>query len=193
MKIQSDTGFPFGAEVDEDNNLHTRSSTVPESSDVSQLKGLSFEFASGAFLTLANDTNEHAVFYIKNTSTTHEMHIINARTCNTEICKWLLYKNDTGGTLISDVNAGIEVNHNFNSGNVAEADVWQASGSGKTRSGGSIFSQWINGAGHSNVDYQGALVLGTNNSLTFTCTADVAAATIEACVRVHAIYVPKKN
>lgn len=192
MKIQSDIGTPYGAAVDRDNNLNVRAKTVHEAADISARDGLSFEFASGAFLTLANDTNEHAVFYLKNTSSTHDLHIIDIRTCNTEIVKWIQYKNDTGGTLISDVNAGVEVNHNFGSANVAEADVWQASASGKTRSGGSWFSQHINGAGHSNIEYEGALILGTNNSLTLTATADVAAATIEACVRIHAVYVLKE-
>ena len=193
MKITDSTGKAYGAKVDSDYNLHVRAKTVHEAADISAQQGLSFEFASGAYLTLANDTNEHAVFYIKNTSSTHDMHIIDVRSCNTEIVKWISYKNDTGGTIISDANAGVEVNHNFSSANVAEADVWQASGSGKTRSGGSVFSQWINGAGHSIVPYEGALIMGTNNSMTLTATADVAAATIEVCVRVHAVYVPKEN
>ena len=193
MKIQSDVGTPYGAEVDSDFNLRVRAKTVHESADISARDGLSFEFATGAYITLANDTNEHAIFYLKNTSSTHDMHIISVRTCNTEIVKWIHYKNDTGGDLISDVNAGTEINHNFNSANVAEADVWAASGSGKTRSGGVQFSQWINGAGHSNVPYHGALILGTGNSLTQTATADVAAATIEVCVRIHGVYVLKES
>ena len=193
MKIHSGAGTPYVAEVDSDLNLHVRAKTVHEAADISANDGLSFEFASGSYLTLSNDTNEHAIFYLKNTSTTHDMHIISVRTCNTEVVKWLHYKNDTGGTLISDANPGTESNHNFKSANVAEADVWAAGGSGKTRSGGTKFSQWINGPGHSDVPYHGALILGTNNSLTQTATADVGLATIEVCVRIHGVYVPKAS
>jgi hypothetical protein len=48
-------------------------------------------------------------------------------------------------------------------------------------------SQWINGLGHSNVDFKGGLVLGTNDSITLT-VANVASATTLACARIHAYF-----
>jgi hypothetical protein len=81
----------------------------------------------------------------------------------------------------------VEVNHNFASSNVADADVFAASAAGKTRSGGVWMSQHINDVGHSNIEYEGALILGQNDSLTLT-VQNVSSATTLACVRIHAYY-----
>lgn len=181
-------GRGFLAEVDEVQRVRSLATTVCDCRDNSVRLAESYEFATGAFVTLANDTNEHAIFYLKNISATKSLFIHELRTCGTATIKWILYKNDTGGTLISDANAGVEVNHNFSSANVAAADVWAASGSGKTRSGGSWMSQHIDGLGHSNMHFAGALILGANNSLTLTATLEAAAAGVECCCRIHGYY-----
>lgn len=186
--IQDGTGTGKVAKVDMQNRLQTKAVTRPEAVQVSEDDAQAYEFATGAFITLANDTNEHAIFYLKNTSSTKHLHIDDIRTCGTAVTKWLFYKNDTGGDLISDANAGTEVNLNFSSAQVAEADVWAASASGKTRSGGAIFSQHIDGVGHSNVEFKGSLILGTNDSITVTATLESAAAGQEVCVRAVGFY-----
>jgi hypothetical protein len=48
-------------------------------------------------------------------------------------------------------------------------------------------SQHINDVGHSNIEYEGALILGQNDSLTLT-VQNVVSATTLACVRIHAYY-----
>jgi hypothetical protein len=193
MKIHSGAGTPYVAEVDSNLNLNVRARTVHEAADISEREGLSFEFTSGRFQTLATGTGEQAMFHLENTSTTHQLHILSIRTCNTEVVKWIMYKNDTGGTLISTATAGVATNQNFSSANVASANVYVAAAGDLTRSGGSWFSQWQNGIGHSSTPYEGALIMGTGNSLTLTATADVSASTIEACVRIHGVYVPKAS
>ncbi len=178
----------YGQKIDIVNRSWVLATTLCDCKDNSQRLGESYEFATGAFVTLADDTNEHAILYLKNTSTTKALMIHELRTCGTATLKWILYKNDTGGTLISDANAGVEVNHNFSSANVAAADVWAASASGKTRSGGSWMSQHIDELGHSEMHFAGALILGANNSLTLTATLEAAAAGVECCCRIHGYY-----
>lgn len=185
-QIEDGKGAGNRAQVDIKNRLLTKAVTYCDCKEISERDAQSYEFATGAFIAVTT-TAEHALLYLKNTSSTRHLHIHTMRTCGTAIQKWLLYKNDTGGTLISDINAGTKVNHNFSSSNVAEADVWAASGAGKTRSGGVIMSQHINDIGHSEIPFEGALILGQNDSLTLTVQNDASASTV-ACVRIHAYY-----
>ena len=186
--IKDGTGKNVSAGVNKNNQLETYSIIRCDCTDNSIRDEQSYEFATGAFIELANDTNEHAIFYIKNTSSSKRMHIHEIRTCGTATILWTMYKNDTGGTLISDINAGVEVNHNFSSSNVANADVWTASASGKTRSGGSWMSQHIDEEGHSELAFEGALILGLTDSLTLTATLANAASGDKCCIRIHAYY-----
>lgn len=174
------------AGVDTANRLLTKAIVNCDCKDNSLLVAQSYEFATGAFLA-PTTTAEHAVLYVKNTSSIKRLHIHTIRTCGSVIQQWILYKNDTGGTIISDANAGVKLNHNFSSSKAAEADVWAASAAGKTRSGGSWMSQHIDDVGHSNIDFEGALILGQNDSLTLT-VANVVSATTLACVRMHAYF-----
>lgn len=188
-QIEDGTGSGQRAQVDASNRLKTKAITNCDCKDNSINKAQSYEFATGAFIA-PTTTAEHAILYLKNTSSTKRLHIHVIRTCGSVVQQWLLYKNDTGGTIISDANAGVEVNHNFSSSNVAEADVWAASAAGKTRSGGAVMSQHINDVGHSEIPFEGALILSQNDSLTLT-VQNVASATTLCCVRIHAYYEDK--
>ncbi len=188
-QIEDGQGTGYRAAVDVGNRLLTKAITNCDCKDTSIRKSQSYEFATGAFIA-PTTTAEHAILYIKNTSSTKRMHIHTIRTCGSVVQQWILYKNDTGGTIISDASAGVEVNHNFSSSNAAEADVFVASAAGKTRSGGSWMSQHINDIGHSNVDYEGALILSQNDSLTLT-VQNVSSATTLSCARIHVYYEEK--
>lgn len=183
---QDATGGGFGQKVDKDNRDHTVAFTRCDCADNSIRLGKAFEFATGAFIAPTTDV-EHAVLYLKNTSATEALIIHTIRTCGSVAQQWIAYKNDTGGTIISDDNAGVEENLNFRSTNAAVADVLAASAAGKTRSGGTWLTQWINDVGHSNLDFEGALVLGANDSLTLT-VQNVVSATTLACARILAYY-----
>jgi hypothetical protein len=180
------TGQGYAQKVDAINRAHIVAFTRCDCADNAIRLGKAFEFATGAFIAPTTDT-EHAILYLKNTSATEALIIHTIRTCGSAIQQWIAYKNDTGGTIISDGNAGVEQNLNFRSTNEAVADVFAASAAGKTRSGGSWLTQWINDVGHSNLDFEGALVLGTGDSLTLTAE-NVASATTVACARILAYY-----
>lgn len=186
MQVEDGTGSGYRAKVDENNRQSVFAYTRCDCADNSIRLGKAFEFATGAFLA-PTTTAEHAVLYLKNTSATEALIVHTLRTCGSVAQQWRAYKNDSGGTIISDANAGVEENLNFRSTNVALADVFAASAAGKTRSGGSWLTQWINDAGHSNLDFEGALVLGSNDSLTLT-VQNVATATTLACARILAYY-----
>lgn len=186
FQFEDGTGTGFKAKVDANNRQETFSYTRCDCSDNAIRLGQAYEFATGAFIA-PTTTAEHAIFYLKNTSSTQSLLIHTIRTCGSVVQQWILYKNDTGGTIVSDANAGVEENLNFQSANVAVADVFAASAAGKTRSGGTWLSQWINDAGHSNIDFVGGLVLGSNDSITLT-VQNVATATTLSCCRIHAYY-----
>lgn len=186
MQMQDGTGTGYQAKVDARNRQHVFAYSRRDSADAAIRLGQAYEFATGLFVA-PTTTAEHAVLHLKNTSATLALLIETIRTCGSVAQKWILYKNDTGGTIISDANAGVEQNLNFQSTNVADADVWAPSAAGKTRSGGSWLSQWMNGVGHSEIEFKGGLVLGRNDSLTLT-VQNVASATTLACARIHAYY-----
>lgn len=184
--LQDGTGKGYLQKVDANNRAHIFAFTRCDCADNAIRLGKAFEFATGAFIA-PTTTAEHAILYLKNTSATDALLIHTIRTCGSVAQQWIAYKNDTGGTIISDANAGVEENLNFRSTKVAEGDVWAASAAGKTRSGGNWLTQWINDVGHSNLDFEGALVLGTNDSLTLT-VQNVGSATTLACARILAYY-----
>lgn len=186
FKKQDGTGSGYHQKVDKYGRDHSFSITRCDCADNAIRLGQAYEFATGAFVA-PTTTAEHAVFYLKNTSATLALLIETIRTCGSVNQQWILYKNDTGGDIISDANAGVEENLNFHSPNVADADVWTASAAGKTRSGGIWLSQWINDIGHSEIEFKGGLVLGRNDSLTLT-VQNVVSATTLACARIHAYY-----
>ena len=187
--VQEDgKGRGFKAEIDESNRAVTYSIIRCDCADNSLRLGQSYEFATGAFIPLVSGVAENAIIYIKNTSTTRRLHIHELRTCGTNTIKWTLYKNDDGGTIITDENPGTKVNHNFSSSNQAEADVWAASTSGVTRSGGVWMSQHIDEEGHSESTFEGAVILGQSDSLTLTAALKTASIGQECCVRIHGYY-----
>ncbi len=149
-QVEDGTGRGYRAAVDPSNRLLTKAIMNCDCKDVSQETAQSYEFATGAFLA-PTATSEHAIFYVKNTSSTLHLHIHEIRTCGSVVQRWILYKNDTGGTIVSDANAGVEVNHNFASSNVADADVFSSCAAGKTRSCGFWMSQNFNDFCHSNI------------------------------------------
>ena len=100
------------------------------------------------------------------------------------INKWKVYKNSTGGTLISDQNSGNSINLNIQSENSADVVIYKGADA-KTVTGGTMISHLINDIGHSDEDFDGALILGTGDSIELS--VEVASAG-EVCCRVIGYY-----
>lgn len=184
MRIKDGTGSNREAKVDFLNRLWTYATSLPKLAARSDNSGKSFIMANGGFISLTTTETESAILHIKNTSSTEDLHITQIRCCGTVVTRWKVYKNSTGGTLISDASAGVKQNLNLTSGNIPSANVYTG-GDSKTATGGTMIGHHITEIGHSNDNLEGALILGFNQSIEITCTV-ASAGTI--CVRVLGYY-----
>lgn len=176
ITISDGTGTGRQAKVDSENKLETSSITTNLFTHTSEIKGQSYLVVSD-FISLTTTGSFNGILYIKNTSTTQNLHIQSIRTCSTETAsvQQRLIKNPTTGTLISDANAGGKVNANFSSNNIFPGNVYAASGDGKTVTDGTNFTQFINRSpGHSIQEYTGAIVLGPSDSIALTAKPSAA-------------------
>lgn len=180
MKIQDGKGTGRQAFVDSKNRLEVHSTVQTEAASVSLDDGLTFIFSHGDYVSMTTLNTETGILHIKNTSTAKVLKIHSIRTCGDVINKWKLYKNSTGGTLITDATAGSSQNLNLVSQNSADAIVYKGADA-KTVSGGTMLSHLINGIGHSDEVFDGTLILGTNDSIQLTVEV---ASTSEICCRV---------
>jgi len=149
--------------VDDNNRAQTFSITENVFTDVSVDKEDAYSFATGHQAITTADTF-FGMLYIKNTSSTKKFYVKTIRSCGSKENQWTLYRNPTAGTLISGATAASEGNMNFSSNKSAEM-VAYSGGEGITLTDGTAISQWINDIGHSTEDYDGAIVLGKNDSL----------------------------
>jgi hypothetical protein len=184
MIIENGVGDRSKAKVDSDNRLYTFAKTASQIAVISEELGDAYDFSTGDFVSITTVDTETGVFYLKNTSTTANVHIHSLRTCANQIHKVKLYKNPTGGTLITNETAGAKTNLNFNSRNVAEATVYMGT-DGATVSGGTIMTQHINHVGHSTGLFDDAFIIGPQDSIAITFEMAIAG---DCCVRVVAYF-----
>lgn len=163
MKIEDGSGSSRLAKVDSQQRLTTYATSLPKLADISEEQGESYIFANGGFLSITTINTEHGILHIKNTSATKDLHISEIRTCGTQVQKWRIYKNTTGGTLLSGT-AGIKQNMNLTSENSADATILYG-GDGITLTGGTMIGHHITEVGHSTDNLYGALILGRNDSI----------------------------
>jgi len=182
--IEDGKGSGKKAEVDSNNRLRVNSTQHKEVHYASRYEGGAYDFSTGAYVTISSTDTETGLLYLKNTSTTQDLIITSIRTCAEAAHKVKLYKNPTGGTLISAADAGTSTNVNFKSANEASALIYKGA-EGRTLTGGSVMTQHIMVAGHSNLEFNDALILGPGNSLAITIELGVAG---DACGRIVGYY-----
>lgn len=163
MIVHDGEGGGSSAGVDSSNRLKTNASVKHNYAEISRINGNTFLFAVGGFQTLNTINTDHAMLYLKNNSET-DFHIENIRSCNSEKSRWMVYKNITGGTIISGAANAIEGSLNLKSNKSASVDLFSG-GEGITFSGGAMIDHWVNGVGHSVEDFGGSLVLGNGDSI----------------------------
>lgn len=163
-------GF-WAAEVNQEGALFTNSIAIPQVAYESERHGDVFVVSTG-FVALTTTASFNGVVYIKNEDLQNRpVYLERLRVCggvttmgNTMQC--IIYKNPTGGTLISDANPGFVENFNTTSSEEFSGLVYAASGDGKTVTGGRHWSNFQGGApGHIPQPYNGALILGKNDSM----------------------------
>lgn len=183
--IEDGAGTSKKAKVDSNNRLLVQGSTEPDYARVSREEAETYIISHNDYIGISTVDTETGILYFENTDQKRDLYIHSIRTCGTGIQKWKLYKNVTGGTMVTEqVAAGI-VNMNLTSGNTAKASVYKGA-EGKTVSGGTMIGHHINGTGYSLDVYDGGLILTAGQNLALTCEVPVA---IDVCTRFVCWYV----
>jgi hypothetical protein len=182
IKVVDGTGGGHSTKVDSTNRLHVKAANFSGLEVFSAELGESYYLISD-FVTLTTTGSYNGMLYIKNTSNKN-LHIAYVRTCGTQVQQWKLTKQPTTGTLISGASAANQENLNFTSGNSFGGLVYKGADA-TTITDGTLLAQWINGAGHSNTNMEGAIILGNGDSLALSCQPAVAGT---FCVTVLAYY-----
>jgi hypothetical protein len=181
-RIQDGKGRGYEAAVDSNNNLHTFAINRGEIMEVSIRDGESYNFGSNGYVDIGVTDTEYGMLYVKNTNASKNLHIESIRTCGTTAQKWRMYKDVTAGTLVSNQTAGLNQNINLVSANTASATVYAGSG---TVTDGTMIEHWINDAGHSDIEYKGALILGTNDTVALSVEMPASG---DVCCRIQGYY-----
>jgi len=184
MKIEDGTGSGRFAAVDTTKRLKTAAAVSSALHENSINEKQVYIFSTGGFISITSTGTETGVFYLKNTSSTKYLFINSIRTCGTQIQKVLIYKDPTGGTLISTANAAESTNLNLTSSNTSESTQYYGANA-LTVTGGTHIANHINHVGHSTMNLDDALVLGKNNSIAITFEVDTAA---DVCVAIEGYY-----
>lgn len=167
MEITDGYGTGKAARVSEDNRLHTFA-LIEYPTESFAHDGDSFAIATD-FIALTTTASYSGMWYIQNTSTTHNIHIEAVRTTSTVSTLWQMIKNPTTGTLISGGAAYSPVNTNFSSGKPLSGTVKKGADA-LTITDGTLFGQWMTGAyGLYERRHEGAIILGPNNTLALQC------------------------
>lgn len=134
-------------------------------------KGEGFWLATG-FIALTTTGSFNALFYLKNTSETKNIHIGKLRTCSNQICEWKMAHTITAGTLLTDETDAAQMNLNVGATKTLIANVYKGA-DGKTITGIEV-PTWINNIGHSQPDFAGSLILKPTSSISFSVKPAVA-------------------
>ena len=140
MKIDDGTGNSSQAKVDEQNNLHVRSISGPVAL-YTTIDARSFGVITGP-ITLTS-ANESGILYVKCTDAVNPMIVLKQlfylgpSTGGTGPARLKVYRNPTGGTLISGASVITPSNLNFGSSLTPSALVYKGA-EGNTITGGSL-------------------------------------------------------
>lgn len=178
-RILDGMGRGYEASVDASHRLSTFSTSENEITSVSRTNGQSFVYASGPFITVDTANTEVGIFHLKNDDSEKHFYIEDLRTCGTQIQKWRLYRDSDAGTMFDAQSSGIVHNLNRTSSNIPTSTVLVGSGTA-TVTNGTMMEHWINDVGHSSEEFDGALILGRDDS--FTLTVELLASG-EVCTR----------
>lgn len=178
MSIIRDPYTMQGGKINKDGQQVGQVETHAEAREHAE-KGEAFWLATG-FIALTTTGSFNAVFYLKNNSETKNIHIGKLRTCSTQICEWKMLHTITAGTLLTDETDAAQMNLNVGAVKTLIADVYKGADA-KTVTGTEV-PTWINNIGHSQPDFEGALILAPTASIAFTVKPAVAG---DACLTIE--------
>jgi hypothetical protein len=167
--IKDGRGRGYSVEVNEKHQMSVDAVVQTEELEIAQL---GYAFVASTKVVTLNSTNPHLIFYLKNTSSSKNLHVWisnfgwNGGSVNhnrTMKWSWVAGLNEP----TANHSTLIPGNLNFNSGQVAEAICygWDGVGDGMTYTGGIISSEEIFDKGHSEIKSFGIPILGLNSSI----------------------------
>ena len=188
IEIRDGTGSKKTAGVTATNRLKVQSVTKPTVSAESEDGGTAFVVSNRDFETITTTGTDTPILYIKNNSDTRNLHIYSIRTCGTQVQKWNLNRGITGGIVTSALTASVET---LNLAKTTTNEIAAYSGiDAETFASTARLGHWINKIGHSEENFDGALILGPSNSI---CVSAELAIAGDVCVRVIAYYNSDEN
>lgn len=173
----------FKQRVNKEGRAFSDSTVFSRIHDISDRIGEVFVLTTAGFVSITSTGTETGVFHLKNLDA-RPLRIHSIRTCGNQIQKVKLYSGVTTGTLISNADPGGEANLNQTSSKEINADVFVGA-NGYTVTNGMTVPSHINNVGHSDETFDGAMILGKNDSITITFEVAIAA---DVCVRTIAYY-----
>lgn len=173
IEIIDGRGSGLTAGVTDENELLTHARIESHLTHASQDQGRAF-WVSSDFVALTTTGSFNGILYLKNTSEDRRVYLFRIRMSASVAQQWKLIKNPTGGTLLTDAVAAYTENLNFRSSLTLVGNAFRASGNGKTVTGGSHVTQWASGSAVITHDLEGAVILGTNDSVALVCKPAVA-------------------
>jgi len=140
MKVSDGSGSGYEAKVDAELMLHTRALNTPSGLHAA-LRGEAYNLAWGQF-TLTSATQSALTYFYwadvtRVASVTRQVFSFGPSTGGTGLVRLQMYRNPTGGTVISAGTAVTAVNNNFGSGNVPSATFLKGA-QGSTVTGGTL-------------------------------------------------------
>lgn len=181
--IEDGAGTGYKMKVNNQNKGTVLADTEKKYAEISERTERCFVYASGDFISLTTTDTETGILHVKNTSEL-TLRIESIRSCANVINLWKLYRNSTGGTLITDANTATSSNLNISSPVTVSADYFKGADS-KTVSGGTMIEHWVNDVGHSTEIFDGALILNKNDSIQLSVEVPSAG---KVCCRITGYY-----
>ena len=177
--INGGPGPKVAQAVDEDHRAQTKAlsvSVLQVRSDEGKAYCFNIQndtYAQHGWASLTTAAGWQGLIYIKNTSSTDELHI--KKLCVDSDTSGLIQiktiQNPTGGTLITDAEAGSASNLNLGSGNTFDGVVYMPQAAGETVTGGVQIGSASNcGSGQISRDLEAALIIPKNSSIAIITT-----------------------
>lgn len=192
-RIEDGTGAGFVAGVTSTNRLLVSAESIPSLAIASATRSDAFVINSAVASATGLITGlvagvESGVLYVASVSQ-FPLSIGGVSAGNTGPGVWKIYKNPTGGTLLSGGTTVVPQQLNASSSRLFDGAALRANASGQTVTGGSVVALGYVTTGFNELQLSGALLLGTANSVALTFTpiggnADVSANIIVAYLAV---------
>jgi len=171
IKILSGNGDGFEADVNKDKRLLTSTENF-QAIAIASAKGNAF-FAHSGFVALTSVGVNNGILWIKNESSNKNFRIGRLVISGTMVQKWRVVKGATTGTLITAGTLAVPDNANFQSGTIFSGQMRRGA-DGLTVTDGKSISHWVNDVGTITFEWGGAVLLGTNDTISFECDPAVA-------------------